>query len=192
MKTKKKILMALAIACCAILLVVGSVAATVAYLTSTDTVTNTFTVGNVAITLDEADVDVDGEKIEGAARVKENEYKLIPNHTYTKDPTIHVADSSEDCYIFFEVVNGLGEDATLNIDAANWTRIGTSNVYYYKEVATAGHDYVVFTQFTVSGTAEVANYADAEIVVTAYAVQADGFTTAEAAWTATFGAPANP
>lgn len=40
-----------------VLVVVMSVAGTVAYLTSSDTVTNTFTVGNVEITLDEAKVD---------------------------------------------------------------------------------------------------------------------------------------
>ena len=64
----------------AVLLVAASVMGTLAYLTSTDTVKNTFTVGKVAITLDEADVDVYGAPIENAARVRANEYKLIPGH----------------------------------------------------------------------------------------------------------------
>ena len=56
----RRILLLLA---CAVLLVSLSVGATLAYLTSTtETVTNTFTVGNVAITLDELDVDEYGEK----------------------------------------------------------------------------------------------------------------------------------
>ena len=67
-----------------VLVVVMSVAGTVAYLTSTKTVTNTFTVGKVEITLDETDVDVYGSK-DGETRVAENTYKLIPGHTYTKD-----------------------------------------------------------------------------------------------------------
>ena len=51
-KTRKILLMA----ACAILLVCISVGATVAYLTDMKSVTNTFTVGKVAITLDEKDV----------------------------------------------------------------------------------------------------------------------------------------
>lgn len=96
MKTAKK---AMLMTLCAIILVVATVFGTMAYLTSTDKVTNTFTVGNVKITLDEAKVNPDGSPVEGAARVKANSYKLLPGHTYTKDPTIHVDAASEDCFI---------------------------------------------------------------------------------------------
>ena len=104
MRTKTK---ALVLALCAVLLVVSTVFVTMAYLTSkTDVVTNTFTVGKVTITLDEADVDLMGVK-DGDTRVKANEYKLIPGHTYIKDPTIHVAGDSENCWLFVKVENGL-------------------------------------------------------------------------------------
>lgn len=96
MKTAKK---AMLMTLCAIILVVATVFGTMAYLTSTDEVENTFTVGNVKITLDEAKVNPDGSPVEGAARVKANSYKLLPGHTYTKDPTIHVDAASEDCFI---------------------------------------------------------------------------------------------
>ena len=96
MKTKSK---ALLLTLCAVLLVAASVMGTMAYLTSTDKVENTFTVGKVAIKLDEAKVTTDGKPVEGAARVAENSYKLMPGHTYTKDPTIHVDAASEDCFI---------------------------------------------------------------------------------------------
>lgn len=96
MKTAKK---AMLMTLCAIILVVATVFGTMAYLTSTDEVENTFTVGNVKITLDEAKVDTNGSPVEGAARVKVNDYKLLPGHTYTKDPTIHVDAASEDCFI---------------------------------------------------------------------------------------------
>ena len=76
-----------------------SIGGTLAYLTSTAKVENTFTVGSVKITLDEAKVTTDGKPVEGAARVAENSYKLMPGHTYTKDPTIHVDAASEDCFI---------------------------------------------------------------------------------------------
>lgn len=96
MKTAKK---AMLMTLCAIILVVATVFGTMAYLTASDEVNNTFTVGNVKITLDEAKVDTNGSPVEGAARVKENSYKLLPGHTYTKDPTIHVDAASEDCFI---------------------------------------------------------------------------------------------
>ena len=96
MKTKSK---ALLLTLCAVLLVTASVLGTMAFLTSTASVENTFTVGSVKITLDEAKVTTDGEPVEGAARVTENSYKLMPGHTYTKDPTIHVDAASEDRFI---------------------------------------------------------------------------------------------
>ena len=96
MKTKSK---ALLLTLCAVLLVTASVLGTMAFLTSTASVENTFTVGSVKITLDEAKVDVNGVAVTPAERVAENSYKLMPGHTYTKDPTIHVDAASEDCFI---------------------------------------------------------------------------------------------
>lgn len=103
-KTQKKLRKLLTLVSCAVLLVCVTVVGTVAYLTSTtNTVTNTFTVGKVAITLDEAKVNEYGVPEEGAARVKENSYKLMPGHTYTKDPTVHVAADSEESYVYMSV-----------------------------------------------------------------------------------------
>ena len=180
---KKKLLTVVGLVLCAVLLVVGSIFGTFAYLTSTpDPVTNTFTVGKVEITLDEAKVTEYGVEVANADRVKENAYKLIPGHKYIKDPTIHVAADSEDCWVFVKIDNGLGADATLNIDSTKWEQIGTTNVYYYNTIAKAGENCVAFDKFTVSDNANVSTYKDAKIVVTAYAIQADGFATAEAAW----------
>ena len=65
MKTKRK---ALLLSLCAVLLVVASVMGTMAYLTSTSaTVTNTFTVGNVGITLDEAPVNTTAKSLMATA-----------------------------------------------------------------------------------------------------------------------------
>ena len=100
MKTKSK---ALLLTLCAVLLIAASVLGTMAYLTSTDTVTNTFTVGNVEIKLDEAKVNADGIPEEGAARVQANSYKLMPGTTYTKDPTVTVLNGSEASYVRMKV-----------------------------------------------------------------------------------------
>lgn len=101
---------------CAVLLVCLSVGATLAYLTSTtDVVENTFSVGNtefhdpegaIAGGLDETKVDVFGERDDNATtRVTENEYKIMPNHEYTKDPVVHIGDESEPVWVFVRVQN---------------------------------------------------------------------------------------
>lgn len=99
----KKTSKALLLTICAVLLVAASVMGTVAYLTSTDKVQNTFTVGKVAIKLDEAKVGTDGTPVEGADRVKENGYKLLPGHAYTKDPTVTVLKDSVESYVRMKV-----------------------------------------------------------------------------------------
>lgn len=189
MKKKTK---ALALAMCAVLLVAGTMFATMAYLTSQDTVTNTFTVGKVAITLDEAKVDTAGVEESSADRVDTNAYHLIPGHTYTKDPTIHVAADSEDCWLFVKVENGIVDiEATGNntiakqMNANGWTLVdGETNIYAYRATVEKNENIPVFNSFKVAGDADVAGYASAEIKITAYAVQADGFDSAAAAWTA--------
>ena len=199
MKTKSK---ALLLTLCAVLLVTASMLGTMAFLTSTDEVKNTFTVGQVKITLDEAKVDENGKPVEGAARVKANSYKLLPGHTYTKDPTIHVDAVSEDSWIFVKVENGIAafEAATSTeengyksisdqITANGWTALnGVANVYYkpYTKSDT-GSDLIVFSNFKIADTAnDVQGWAtlNATVNITAYAVQKDGFATAEAAWAA--------
>ena len=186
MRTKTK---ALALALCAVLLVVTTVFVTMAYLTSKDSVTNTFTVGKVTITLDEAKVTADGEKVQGADRVKENKYHLIPGHFYVKDPTIHVANGSEECWLFVKVENGLANAeasgaTSIESQMANkdWTKVEGTDVYAYATKQAAGANVIVFDSFTIAGTTDVSLYEDAKIIVTAYAIQADGFATAAEAW----------
>lgn len=100
MKTKSK---ALLLTLCAVLLVAASVLGTMAYLTSSAEVKNTFTIGKVEIKLDEAKVNADGIPEEGAARVTANSYKLMPGTTYTKDPTVTVKAGSEESYVRMKV-----------------------------------------------------------------------------------------
>ena len=127
---------ALLVVACALLLVAASVFGTMAYLTSTDTVTNTFTVGKVKITLDEAKVGTDGKALTGsdAARVQTNSYKLMPGHTYTKDPTVTVEAGSEAAYVRQIVTVTFGKALTdtqlatqldgifTGYEVANWVR----------------------------------------------------------------------
>lgn len=185
MKSKKKVFMTVL---CAAALVVASVLGTMAYLTSKDQVNNTFTVGNVAITLDEAPVN-DAGVVQAGDRVKANKYKLIPGHKYTKDPTVHVTANSEDSWVFVKVkddITAIEADTTVadQIKANGWTALDGFTGVYYKEYATATTqtDLVVFENFKVKGDADVSQYANAKIDVTAYAIQKDGFDTAAKAW----------
>lgn len=207
----KKVYESIALVLCAVLLVVGSVMATMAYLQSkTGTVTNTFSVGNVSITMDEAQVDEYGKPIAGAARIPNaestktgNAYKLIPGHNYMKDPTIHVAGDSEDCWLFIELKNDIAEiesGTTIadQLTANGWKQLGPEGIYYH-DIATGGSNIKTFEDFTIKSDANIANYADKTIEITAFAVQEDGFvdnnsngTAADEAWNATYGATQNP
>ena len=184
MRTKTK---ALALALCAVLLVVSTVFVTMAFLTDTDSVQNTFTFGQVGISLDEADVDANGEIEAGenrestVGRVHANEYHLIPGHNYVKDPTIHVDDGSENCLLFVKLENGLKDiiaSKTIEeqMQGYGWTLIdSTNNIWAYNKVVAENNHIKVFDEFTLDDDAVVSDYGKATIIVTAYAVQADGF-----------------
>lgn len=195
----KKIRNRIVLAVCAVLLACVSVSATLAYLTSTTgTVTNTFTVGKVSFDpnlkngLDEARVNEYGELVnedgkttdevgedwEAADRVTENTYKLIPGHTYTKDPTIHLDPESEDCYLFVAVHNGIaaieanntanismqmqqkgwftlkddGNPVTITLDGVEYEVYfkGTRSDAINKVDCSERQDYIVFESFTVA------------------------------------------
>ena len=209
MKTTKK---ALLLTLCAVLLVAASVLGTMAYLTSTDEVQNTFTVGQVSIKLDEAKANTDGTLVEGADRVKANSYKLLPGHTYAKDPMVTVLNGSESSYIkmtvTFSKANELDaifdpDGATLTTifngyDSSNWTYKGnTKNAaddtrtyeFWYKEAVAAPDGNValdaLFDSITVPGSITNEQLKTIErmtITVNAYAIQADGFADAADAW----------
>lgn len=241
MKTRSK---ALLLTLCAVLLVTASVLGTMAFLTSTDEVKNTFTVGSVNITLDEAKVKTDGTPVEGAARVKANEYHLLPGHTYTKDPTVTVKDGSESSYVRLKVTfNNAADMIALCTDpeyagdgptgvenafplirmvnfveanAAKWDGIIPDNMvdteemladekyfvadttndtltyYFYYETPVAAPDgdvklETLFDAVTVPDWVtgeQLAKLNDFKITVVAEAIQADGFTNADAAWAA--------
>lgn len=118
LKSKRTLAMVLAIVASLALTTYG----TLAFLTDSDTVVNTFTVGNVDITVDETPVGPDGEPVEGE-RVEANEYHLMPGHTYVKDPTTTVHAGSEEAYVRMVVtIDKLNElKAIAALGGANFT-----------------------------------------------------------------------
>ena len=100
----------------ALTLAVGVVAGgTVAWLLDkTDTVTNTFTVGDVGVTLTET-----------VATDNKAEFQMIPGTSYEKDPKVTVEANSVDCYLFvrFDEVNNPGTYLTYKstLKGPDWT-----------------------------------------------------------------------
>ena len=118
-KNLKKLLLAV---CCAALLVCVSIGATVAYLTSTKTVKNTFTVGNVQIKLDEEDI----TKSDGSRTEEGNVYKIFPGRSYKKDPTVTVKAGSEESYVRMKVeVENIDQLKAVFTDASYYAEDGT-------------------------------------------------------------------
>ena len=174
---KKKIALSIAaialVICCA-------VGGTLAWLTDkTGPVVNTFTVGNIDITL---------------AETTGNSYKMVPGNTITKDPKVTVEGGSEDCWLFVKVEKSNFDNfMTYTIDSG-WTALTGVDGVYYREVAASTTDqaFAVLTgnQVTVKDTVTKADMDGLTssgatlptLTFTAYAVQKAGFTTAAAAW----------
>lgn len=174
---------------------------TLAWLvTKTDPVVNTFTYGDINITLHETDTNKDGDSDPNT-----NTYSMVPGHTITKDPKVTFKANSEDAWLFvkLEKVNNFDDFMTYEI-ASGWTALDNVDGVYYREVSKATQD-AEFTVIkddtvTVKGevTKEMLNALDAngasnypKLIVTAYAVQRDNnIATAADAWAKT--QPVNP
>lgn len=119
---KKIVICALSIAviiCCA-------VGGTFAWLTTqTGEVRNTFTIGNIDITLAETTSD----------------FKMIPGETIAKDPVVTVKANSEACWLFVKVTesDNLDDFITYTVDSG-WTALTGVSGVYYREVAAVSAD----------------------------------------------------
>lgn len=126
----KKKTVAILMAC---VLMLGCVmGGTLAWLTDkTDEVVNTFTVGDIDITLTETpntDSNNDNQNDCWSAI-------LIPGNTYKKDPVVSVTEDSEDCYLFvkFEEINDPSTYLTYTstLTGSSWALVpGETNVWY--------------------------------------------------------------
>lgn len=103
------------------LIVGGIVGGSVAWLTAqTAPVVNTFTVGDINITLAESN---------------NLDLKMVPGKTITKDPKVTVLKDSEACWLFVKVEKSDTLDSYINysVDSDNWTALpGVEGVYYHK------------------------------------------------------------
>ena len=127
------------------------VAGTFAYLTAeTQSITNTFTVGNIDIALTETfntDADKDNKNDSWSN-------KLIPGQVYTKDPTVTVKANSEPCYLFLKVDANSSWDNYIDysLNTTVWTAVPDHTGYYYRTVdtSTENQDFNVLTSNQVT------------------------------------------
>lgn len=197
---KKKIT---AIFLCVALVAIAIVGASLAYFTDTKTATNTFTMGDVKIKLDETSVaNPTGD------RVTENTYNVYPGAVVTKDPIVHnigknaawirakvevkgwvtnrekypnyMAGELEDSLQY--LIDALGEGwSVVDATAANGD---VTFVLKYDGMLAAGADTTaMFQQVKVPAGLEN-NQEFGKITVTAEAIQTDSFATWEAAFAA--------
>lgn len=178
----------------ALALIVGVAGgATFAWLTAkTDPVVNTFTYGDINITLEEN---------------TGSDYKIIPGVAIKKDPLVTVKAGSEVCWLFVKVeeenwpaltyVDGENTVRKVNYDiAGGWTKGDGTDIpanVYYREVAAKDADQkfpvLKDNMITVSDTLTKIEINEKltgtpKLSITAYAIQKDGMDTAAQAWAA--------
>ena len=173
---KKKLI---AMMLCIALLAIAIAGGTLAYFTDDDAKTNTFTVGNVSIVLNEPKWDA-----VGAAEA----FDVYPGEALAKDPTV-TNDGHNPCFVRVSVT---GWDALINaglsknnityrtdyVDAAlgeNWV-LHTDGYFYYTKVMQPGDvTDALFDQIVIpTDVTNDATGASYNLEVKAFAVQAQG------------------
>lgn len=185
----KTVLMSISI----VLVLCSIISGTVAWLiTKTEPVINTFTYGDVNITLTESDTG------DGDNNPNTNTYSMVPGNKITKDPLITVKKDSEDCWLFVKLEKSIDPaafDSFMEYEVEDgWIALNGAQGVYYREVVKADDDQTFFvikdntvtvkdtvTKEMLNGLSEYPT-----LSVTAYAVQRDAkleaIDTAAEAW----------
>lgn len=166
----------------ALVLMVGcAVGGTLAWLVAkTDPVVNTFTYGDINITLTET---------------SGSNYKIIPGVNIDKNPKVTVKENSEACWLFVKVEEEgtfVANKVTYSIDGS-WTQGDGTNIpanVYYRSVdaVNVDTDFAVLKDNKIQVSEDLSKSdiqsitAQPKLTFTAYAVQKDGITDAVAAW----------
>ena len=192
--------------CLLAVLAVVSIGGTVAYLTSSPAaVVNTFTVGDVDITLTETkflgkDANGNDSYAKAPAEGVDNSYPMVPGKTYTKDPKVTVVTPKTNIpvYLFVEMIEEndaavyLSYTPTLPTDN-DWTQgDGTripSNVWYRTVNPTDSKlswNLLENNEITVNSNTVLKTNMDtaaaAKLSFKAYAIQTETFSSVEDAW----------
>ncbi len=158
------------------LIIGGIIGGSVAWLTAkTGPVVNTFTVGDINITLAETTTD----------------FKMVPGKSIAKDPKVTVEGGSEACWLFVknDESTNLSQFIEYNI-ATGWIKL--EDGVYYREVAASdgnqsfdvidGNSVTVKTDVTKTMLNGLTDTTKPTLTFTAYAVQKDNMTNVNTAW----------
>lgn len=158
-------------------LLIATVGITLALLiSSTDPVVNTFTVGNVAISLSET---------------TGSEYKMAPGVEIIKDPAVTVEANSEQCYLYVKLQKSANFDEFCSFDTADgWTALSQNEGVYYRTVEKSGVNRKIkilkndriyvdedLTEEDLNAITE-----NPALKITAYAIQREGTVSVQDAW----------
>ena len=170
----------------ALVLAIGcAVGGTLAWLISeTDPVVNTFTYGDINISLEETT----------------EKYKITPGVSINKDPKVTVTAGSEACWLFVKVEEKNWPDlketdgTTRKVNYAiadDWTALDSQTGVYYREVSAQKNaqefpvlegDKVTVSEDLTKTEVDRLKEKSPTLTFTAYAVQKDGIKDAAAAW----------
>ena len=182
-------------------MICGAVGGTLAYLSDkTDLVKNTFTYGQIDITLDET-ITIDGDQ-----NPLTNSYAMVLGEVINKDPVVVVKAESENAYLFVKIEksggniayngNTLGFDDFVTFEMGDgWSELSGVDGVWYRSVAKSTTD----TEFDVIKDKKV--YLNTNLTedilrelkaagesyypvlkITAYAIQSDNIASVEEAW----------
>ncbi|MCD8025524.1 MAG: hypothetical protein LUF33_00950 [Clostridiales bacterium] len=191
MKYKKRII---TIAASLVIIAALTVGSTIAWLSDkSDTIVNTFNGQSITVIVEESPVD-DSGKITTGSKTTGNDYTFVAGSVLDKDPTATVKKGSAKSYVYLYIDNNLASYTTLNIDETNWALV-ESGVYRYIGGSDGGvvdakdadvELPAIFTTVTFNTDIEADDIAiinampDNTIEVTAFAVQSENITIAEA------------
>ena len=163
-----------------VLLCFGFIGTTYAWLVArTEPIMNTFTVGNINITLAES---------------TPRNNRMLPGAIFTEDPKVTVKANSEDCWLFVKAAKSANFDTFLDISAGDgWIALEGEDGVFYREVARNENADQVFyilkdnevrvkTEPTKEQYDAIGEVNRPTITFTAYAVQKLGFDTPAVAW----------
>ena len=174
---------------------------------STTEVKNTFTYGDINISLWEHELNEDGLTLstDVFTGAEQTGFKMIPGNKIEKDPTVTVKADSEASWLFVKIVESDNFDDFMTYGVASgWTQLtvdaegnAITDLIYYREVAatTADTDFAVLANDSVSVKYTVTKdmlkdgvFEAPTLSFTAYAVQNDAnITTAAQAWNIAMG-----
>ncbi len=161
----------------AAVLLTATIGFTLAYLiSSSNKVENTFTVGNISISLNET---------------TGSEYKMAPGVTILKDPTITVEANSDACWLFVktQTSSNFGSFCEFEIGQGWQTLQQNEGVYYQRVEKSAVNQKFkvlkndrIYVKDTLTEEDFNALLKNPTLKVTAYAIQCEGMLSALDAW----------